>query len=180
MNRTRKELKAERLEAFDKIVSEYEGALLRYVARIVRNYNAAQDVVQDTFIKLYKNWKDELCMSLQVSSWLYRVAHNQAVDYLRKESRRHHLHLRHADEQRDFTPPDRGKDFAISESAEKAVKVLKMLSLREQQLVILKIYEEKSYREISEITGLTVSNVGYILHHSMKKMAEELKKAKAI
>ena len=54
------------------------------------------------------------------------------------------------------------------------------MSLREQQLVILKVYEEMSYKEISEITDLTVSNVGYILHHAMRKMADALKKTKAI
>lgn len=50
-----------------------------------------------------------------------------------------------------------------------------ILNHREQQLVILKVYEEKSYREISGITGLTVGNVGYILHHAMKKLARHLR-----
>lgn len=139
--------------------------------------DAAQDVVQDTFVKLFKNWKDELSPSPQLSSWLYRVTHNRAVDYLRKESRRRLLHVHHAEQHRSFVPPDRGAAFRISESAEKAAGVLRLLSHREQQLVILKVYEEKSYREISDISGLTVSNVGYILHHAMKKMAAELGKA---
>lgn len=174
------QLKAQRLQAFEAIVSEYESALLHYAAHIVYNYDAAQDVVQDTFIKLFKNWKDELTPSPQISSWLYRVTHNCAVDYLRRESRRRLLHIRHAEEHHDFIPPDRGEGFRISEAAEKAVEALRTLSLREQQLVILKVYEEKSYREISEITGLTISNVGYILHYAMKKMAAELRRARMI
>lgn len=180
MSRTRKQLKAERVTEFEAIVSKYEGYLLRYVTRIVHDHDAAQDVVQDTFIKLFKNWKDELRPSSRISSWLYRVSHNCAVDCLRKETRLHLLHRRHAEEHWHFIPPDRGKDFRISDEAKKAAAALHMLSLREQQLVVLKVYEEKSYREISEITGLTVGNVGYILHHAMKKMATELKKAKAI
>jgi len=52
---------------------------------------------------------------------------------------------------------------------------LRTLSAREQQLVILKVYEEKTYKEISEITGLSAGNVGYILHHAMKKMSQVLK-----
>ena len=51
------------------------------------------------------------------------------------------------------------------------------MSERERQLVILKVYEEKSYNEISEITGLTSSNVGYILHHAMKTLAAILRKS---
>jgi RNA polymerase sigma-70 factor (ECF subfamily) len=94
---------------------------------------------------------------------------------VRKESRRHDLHLRHAQERPDYAPPNRGEGFRISEEAEKAVRALHSLGLREQQLVVLKVYEEKSYREIGEITGLTVSNVGYILHHAMKKMAAILR-----
>ena len=66
----------------------------------------------------------------------------------------------------------------MSADAEQASAALQTLGLREQQLVILQVYEEKSYREISDITGLTVSNVGYILHHAMKKMAAELAKTK--
>ena len=90
---------------------------------------------------------------------------------MRKESRRRLLHLRQGEDAEDFVMPNRGKGFRISEGAERATVALASLPLREQQLVILKIYEEKSYKEISEITGLTVSNVGYILHHAMKKMA---------
>jgi len=180
MSETQKRLRAERIQAFDAIVSEYEGTLLRYVARIVYDYDVAQDVVQETFIRLFKNWRDELQSSPQILSWLYRVAHNCAVDHLRKEFRRNILHIRHARERQEFIPPNRGEGFHISEAAEKAAGVLRKLSLREQQLVILKVYEEKSYREISDITGLTVSNVGYILHYAMKKMAEELKKVRAI
>jgi len=79
-------------------------------------------------------------------------------------------------EEKDHTvQPNRGEAFRISDEAARAVKALHTLSLRDQQLVILKIYEGKSYKEISDITELTVSNVGYILHHAMKKMAKELK-----
>jgi len=180
MTRSRRQRKAETIEAFEAVVSQYEGSLLRYAARIVCDYNAAQDIVQDTFIRFFKKWKDDPMPSRRMSSWLYRVAHNRAVDYLRRESRRHLLHLRHAADQETSASPDRGRAFRISEAAEQAVNALRGLALREQQLVILKVYEDKSYREISEITGLTVSNVGYILHHAMKKMAAELKKARAI
>ncbi len=171
---------AVKLAAFDALVSEYEGVLLRYVTRIVRSHDAAQDIVQDAFIKLFQGWEGELRPSSEISSWLYRVAHNCAVDYLRKETRRTLLHNRHAEESDDFIHPNRGEAFRLNESAENAAAALHKLSLRDQQLIILKIYEEKSYKEISEITGLSVGNVGYILHYALKKLAEELKKSSAI
>ena len=180
MSMTGGEYNAAKLASFEIIVSEYESVLLRYVVRIVQSQDAAQDIVQDTFIKLLNKWKDELRPSPEISSWLYRVAHNCAVDYLRRETRLNLLHNREAEERDDFVQPNRGEDFRINETAEKAATAVRHLSLREQQLVILKIYEEKSYKEISEITGLTVTNVGYILHFAMKKLADELKKTSAI
>jgi len=177
---TGRENRTERLAAFEGAVSEYEAGLLRYATRILRNPDAAQDAVQEAFLRLFRSWKQSLDPSPQLSSWLYRVTHNCAVDYVRKESRRRLLHLKQARERQDFVPPDRGEAFRVSEAAYRASRVLTALSLREQQLVILKVYEEKSYKEISAITGLTVSNVGYILHHAMKKMAAQLKEAKAI
>lgn len=176
MKKTKKQIKAEQLIAFNTIVSRYEKQLLRYASRIVGGSDAAQDIVQNTFIKLFKKWTEKLEPSPKLSSWLYRVAHNCAVDYIRKESRRHLLHLQQAEEIDNFIPPNRGTGFSISEKAEQAATTLSILDTREKQLVILKIYEEKSYKEISEITGLTSTNVGYILHHAMKKMAIELKK----
>ena len=165
---------ADKFAAFAAIVSVYEGPLLRYAARIVRHHDAAQNVVQDTFIKLFKSWKDEFKPSPKLSGWLYCVAHNCAVDCLRRESRHNLLHLRHAREQ--YAGALMAGGVEVSEAAERAAQALQTLSLREQQLVILKIYEDKSYAEISEITGLTVGNVGYILHHAMKKLAAELRK----
>jgi len=175
---TRKEQKESRIAAFEVIVSHYEGRLIRYVARIVNSEDVAQDVVQDSFIRLFRKWKDKLEPGPQVSSWLYRVAHNRAVDHIRKQSRRSELHKRHAVEQPDFIEPNRGAGFSIGDRAVRAAAALKTLSERDQQLVMLKVYEEKSYKEISEITGLTTSNVGYILHYAMKKLAVALKEAK--
>ena len=175
MSKARKQGKAVRLAAFETIVSRYEAQLLRYAGRLVGGSDASQDIIQNTFIKLFKKWDEELVPSAQLSGWLYRVAHNCAVDYMRKESRRRLLHLRQAEEINEFVPPNRGEGFAIGEKAEQAAAALHTLSMREQQLVVLKVYEEKSYREISDIADLTVSNVGYILHHAMKKMAAVLK-----
>jgi RNA polymerase sigma factor (sigma-70 family) len=175
MSKSGQELRRERLEAFETVVSEYEGALIRYAARILGNSDAAQDVVQDAFLQLLRRWEDDLKPSPMLTSWLYRVTHNRAVDYLRKQSRRDLLHKQHAEEHPDFVQPNRGAGFQLSEAAARAAAALQRLSVRERQLVVLKVYEEKSYRQISEISGLTVGNVGYILHHAMRKLAGALK-----
>ncbi len=169
----RKMRQAEQAQAFDAIVAYYEARLIGYAARITGNTDLAQDVVQDTFIRLFRKWKDALVPSPTLSSWLFRVAHNRAVDMVRQRARRTDAETKLASEQPDSMPPVLAG--GAGEQAARAEAALRTLNLREQQLVVLKVYEEKSYREISEITGLTPGNVGYILHHAMKKMAAAFK-----
>jgi RNA polymerase sigma factor (sigma-70 family) len=166
--------KQERLEAFEAVVAHYEAALIRYAARVLNDADAAQDVAQETFLRLLRHWREPLEVCPKLSNWLYRVAHNCAVDHIRRTARRHLLHREAAGAGPDHAPPDRGADFRISEAAARAAEALQTLNLRERQLVILKVYEDKSYREIADITGLSTGNVGYILHHAMKKLAAAL------
>ncbi|MDD5705162.1 MAG: sigma-70 family RNA polymerase sigma factor [Kiritimatiellae bacterium] len=169
---------ARRREALDALVAAHESALLRYAARLTGNAAAAEDVVQNAFIKLIRHWRDPLDDSPGLVSWLYRVVHNEAVDLVRRELRRQALHTNHA---REFATP---ADTAIPpvpeipERAEDAAKALAQLSERERMLVALKVYEGKSYREIAEIAGLSSGNVGFILHHAMKKLAHILQAGK--
>ena len=176
----REATRPDRLRDFETVVAAYEAPLLRYVRRMVSSDDLAQDMVQNAFIRLYRRWTDPLAPSPQISAWLYRVAHNCAVDHLRNENRRHALHQRHAVEQPEHIGPDRGEGFHLSEAAEQVAAALAALPLRDRQLVVLKVYEEKSYKEISDITGLSVGNVGYILHHAMKRLAVELKRIQAL
>ncbi len=165
----------QRLATFEAIVSTYEGALLRYAHRLLQNRDTAQDVVQDTFIRLYRTWQDPFEPGPAIQTWLYRVAHNSAVDHVRRESRMESLHLKHAAEHAEETAPAPDQHLcAVGDEAERAARALETLSLRDRQLILLKVYEEKSYKEISAITGLSVSNVGYSLHHAMKKLAAAL------
>ena len=165
----------QRRSEFDEVVNHYEAALLRYASRLLANNDSAQDVVQNAFIKLYNKWHDAMTPSSAISSWLYRVVHNEAVDMIRRESRRRELHLRESSEHPDYAAPNRGCGLHISEDAERAAVALEQLSERDRQIVILKVYEDMSYSEISEITGLSSGNIGYILHHAMKKLAAKMR-----
>ncbi len=155
-------------------MQHYESSLLRYAARVLNDPDAAQDVVQDSFIRLLRRWKGAMEPEGRMTNWLYRVVHNCAVDHVRKCARRSLLHRRAAAEQEPAVQPDRGPDSHVSDQAVRAAAALQALDLRERQLVVLKVYEEKSYKEISAITGLTIGNVGYILHHAMRKLARAL------
>lgn len=166
--------KADRRVQFETLVAECESSLLRYVTRILNSPDAAQDVVQDTLIRCYRNWDGDLTPSSPLMSWLYRVAHNRAIDVLRQMNRQETAYEAHTLEEIDRVDA-RQSAGEISDAAQRASEALRTLTLREQQIIILKVYEERSYKEISDLLGLSVSNVGYILHYAMKKLAGALK-----
>ncbi|MFU8781096.1 MAG: RNA polymerase sigma factor [Kiritimatiellia bacterium] len=164
-----------RAAAFEGVVHHYESRLLRYATSIVNNPDLAQDVVQDVFIRLFRKWRESFAPSAALTSWLYRTTHNCAVDVIRKYERRHKVEQEH---QAMIPEPmvlhPAGENVAAGQRVSAA---LGALPARDRELVVLKVYEEKSYKEISAITGLSVGNVGYILHHAMRKLADALERA---
>jgi RNA polymerase sigma-70 factor (ECF subfamily) len=158
------------------IVAEHEKGLLRYAARIVNDPNAAQDVVQNVFIKLCRSWQDGAKPAPQMKSWLYRVTHNAAVDYIRSESRLRGLHERQAEDLTATAPAHQRRTVAAKDAMQIALEHLRRLKPEEQQVVILRIQDGMSYREIAEITKRSEGNVGCVLHHALKTLAQSLKR----
>ncbi|MDP6630523.1 MAG: RNA polymerase sigma factor [Kiritimatiellia bacterium] len=163
------------------IVAEYETALLRYTARILNSSTAAQDVVQNTFIKLFRAWKPGMHASAGLKSWLYRVAHNEAVDHIRRESRLTLLHEKQANDPALTVCTD-GHNCPMT-TGEKHATVLSLMHTlhpREKQVLLLRLEEGLSYKEISRVTGRSEGNVGNLLHHGVRKLSAHLKKAGVI
>jgi len=166
-----------REEQMEAIVAEHETALLRYATRILNNPYTAQDVVQNTFIKLFKHWQEGMKPSENLKGWLFRVTHNEAVDHIRRESRLRTLHEKHAEEERAACPDGQNCPGKNEDRKQLVLRYVRKLSDREQQVMILRLEEGLSYREISAITGRTEGNVGNILHHAVRKLSERLKEA---
>ena len=170
--------KRERLQAFEAIVGLYEAPLLRYATRLANNATFAEDIVQNAFVKLARSWKGSFTDAPELSAWLYRTVHNEAVDLVRSEERRRRLHREHGEEalahpDEDAYVPGAGEP---GDEALAAARALESLSPRERQAVVLKVYEEKSYREIAEIMGISTDNVGVTLNGAMKKLSAMLEK----
>jgi len=163
-----------RAAAFEEVVHHYESRLLRYATGIVNNADLAQDVVQEVFIRLFRKWREAFEPSAALSSWLYRTTHNCAVDLIRKYERRHRVEQEHQDVLAE--PLALHPAGEADSDAGRVAAALAALPARDRALIVLKVYEEKSYKEISMITGLSVGNVGYILHHAMRKLADVLER----
>ena len=163
------------------VVAEFETPLLRYATRILNNPSAAQDVVQNTFIKLFRRWQPGMHASPRLKSWLYRVTHNEAVDYIRRESRLNVLHEKQASEPTVGHCPDGHHcPLSLTEQHEAVLGHLHTLHPREQQVLLLRLEEGLSYKDISRVTGRSEGNVGNLLHHAVRKLSTSLKKAGVI
>lgn len=157
---------------FNTLMETYEVPLRRYTTRILKDQDAAKDVVQNTFLKYHQHFAENGAPCKEPSGWLYRVAHNQAVDYIRKESRRRELREQHFDENPPRDARDRSRERR--ERLELILDLVDELNQAERDVLILRLRDGKSYREISELTGRSEGNVGCLLHHAVKYLSQRL------
>lgn len=154
-------------------LDRFEGPLLRYALRMTGDLETARDVVQDTFLKLCK--ENRANIEQHLSQWLFTVCRNRALDVHRKERRMSPVMDL---DQRSSPRVDDAHDVAeMHETTSKVLSFLPQLPPNQQEVIRLKFQSELSYREISEVTGLTVTNVGFLLHVGLKRLRELLKTA---
>jgi len=162
-------------EAFDVLARRYEKKLLRYGKRFLYNYENIEDVVQNVLIKAYVNIKS-FDPSRKFSPWIYRIAHNEFINIIKKEKREPLLFLE-ADVIFSFAGKgDFLKDIEISEEKEEVEKYLHKLKGKYREPIVLYYFEEKDYQEISDILKIPVSTVGTRLkrgRNEIKKLLHE-------
>lgn len=161
----------------ERLMAQHEQGLLRYAGRLLRDASAAQEVVQDAFLR-YLRRQEPLEAGVSTGAWLYRVAHNLAVDYIRREQRRRAWHAAQHAESLAQAPTWRenpGREQA--ERLQAVLAHLDQLTLNERQVLLLRLQEGLSYKEIAAATGQTEGNVGFLLHQAVKKMSHTLQRA---
>ena len=160
----------------EQIFAVLESPLLAYARRLLGDFEVAEDIVQDAFMKLHSQFQQVR----MPQPWLYRTVHNLAVDHQRRASRIVLLDDRATDGMPANDPADSqpmpDEQIARWEGIGLVRLVLETLDARSRELIELRFHEDLSYKEIAGRTGLTVGNVGYILHHALKAMAMELEK----
>lgn len=150
---------------------DYEGALVGYASGILHDVERAREVVQDTFVRLCRQDVGKVRDGLK--TWLFTVCRNRALDVLRKDRR-----LVEADEGRlgrltsAEVPPDRALDR--SERLAELMVHLDRLSPNQREVILLKFQQGMSYKEISEVTGLSGGNIGFLIHVGLKRLREML------
>ena len=161
-------------EGIQALYAAQESALLLYARTLVNHEEAAQDIVQEAFLRLHGN----LDSVRQPQAWLYRTVHNLAMNHLRAGRKIVPLEAGPGDrdELSDARPlPD--EQIERLEAIGQTRLCLDGLEARKRELIRLKFEEGLSYKEISARTNLSMSNVGYLLHHALKELAVALAKA---
>jgi RNA polymerase sigma factor (sigma-70 family) len=146
------------------VVDTFEGRLVRYAADLV-GPAMARDVVQDTFLKLCDQERGRV--EAHLAAWLFTVCRNRALELRRKLKRQGPLDAEHAAE---LVPQAADVAYLHQEALVRMRKALGGLPERERELVRLKFDCELSYKEIAAVTGLSVTNVGFILHTATRRM----------
>ncbi len=153
------------------IMDCYEGRLIQYTARITGDLEHARDVVQETFLKLWEIKRSKV--ENYIEQWLYTVCRNRALDLVKKEKRMFSLNPEVDFESTDSDSPTAGIEFREVEGSVQLA--IKSLPANQREVISLKFQDGLSYKEISSITGLSVSNVGFLMHSGIKAMRRLLK-----
>lgn len=153
-------------------LDQYESNLIAYTAGILNgDYERARDVVQDSLLKLYLTDPDKVRDNLK--AWLFTVCRNRALDILRKD---HRLDLGNEDALGGAVSfdPDPAENADSHELHARIWELVDKLRPNQREVIRLKFMHDCSYQQIADVTGLTVGNVGFIMHVAIKKLRELL------
>ena len=162
-------------ELFAEIIRRYQQKLFYYVNRLINNPDEAEDVVQDVFLKVYKNLNG-YDSSLKFSSWIYRIAHNEAVNWLRKNTK----YKKESIDQSEYLEntlsdgTDIAEELDLKVSLEKAGQAISQLPEKYKEVMILKFVEEKSYEEISDILRKPINTIGVLINRGRKLIKDSI------
>ena len=163
---------------FGDLVDRYQAKLTRYIARLgVRDPEDQLDVLQEIFLKTYRNLNG-FDTSLQFSSWIYRIAHNEAISWYRKKNVRPEGHLI-ADSEEVLTFLNSSEEsadvsFDKTVNASTVNSALMIIDEKYREVIILRYFEHKEYEQISDILKIPVGSVGTLLHRGKKQLAAAL------
>ena len=165
--------------AFEALVARHERALLRHSRALLGDWRSGEDVVQDVFLRLAQRpptldadvQGDPRAESAVLASWLHQVTRNLCMDTMRSETRR----KRREEEASTREATTGGIDAVEAADTRAAVeRGLLGLPVEQREVLVLRLFDEKSYAEIAEITGRKIGTVGWLISVGLKALATEL------
>ena len=155
-------------KSFDKLVQNHLHNVFGFFLKITRNEMTAEDLAQDVFMKLYKNLKNFRHKS-SFSTYLYRINMNTANSWITRNKWKNLLHLDQASEIGEI---DRSNE--IEWVRKELWDGISRLPKKQRTVVMLRISDSLSYKEISDITGISEGSAKVNYHHAINKLKEIL------
>lgn len=160
------------------IVKKYKDKLYNYIRRITNaNHEDAEDILQEVFIKVYRNL-NAFDRDLKFSSWIFRITHNQVIsDHRKRKARPNDGNV----DISDIQIANLADDYDIEKNAdaniikEKVRRTLEKLSDKYREAIVLKFFEEKSYKEMSDILQKPEGTVASLLNKSKSEFKKYFK-----
>jgi len=174
----RDQASAQSPETIEELFAALESPLLSYALRLIGERQVAEDLVQEAFMRLHAQF-DEV---REPRRWLYRTVHNLALNQRRDSAKI--VSLRPERDEDELPAPDTADPQPLPDEQIARIEGIGLVRLslaaldeRSRELVRLKFNDDLSYAEISKRTGLKTGHVGYLLHHALKTIADELAKS---
>lgn len=166
------------------VVAHYQSPLLRYVGQMLgRIDHEAEDIVQEAFVRLHHQVAGHGSGSVKhLTTWLFRVTHNLTIDVLRQRSRRKRVSETTIDpvvlsEEQAADELDALGEVLRQEARQVALRELAQLDDQQRQVVLLKVIQEMTLRQVAEVVSISVSMVNYRLNQGLTELAQRLRRA---
>ena len=164
---------SDREKVFNEIVSSYSERLYWHVRRFVLSHEDTDDLLQDIFIKIWTALPSFRGES-QLFTWVYRIAMNETLNFLRKQKVKAALRFQSIDAELE-NRIDADPYFAGTQAERELSKAIARLPEKQRQVFIMRYYDDLSYDEISSITGTSVGSLKASYHFASEKIKESLK-----
>ncbi len=166
-------------DSFDVLVDRYKNRLLNFVFRFVKDYDVAEDIVQETFLRVFRKRRDYKAIA-NFSTWIFTIAGNLAKSELRRRKRWKFLSLdSFSDNEKSFELPDTGmgpdRVTAVRLLDEQVQKAIDSLHDKYKEALILRDVEGMSYKQIAEIMSIPVGTVKSRVNRARLKLQKKLK-----
>ena len=164
-------------EVFSELYEKYYSQMFGYILKRVANLEIAQDVTSETFLKALKNLWQFRWRNIPFSSWLYRIANNEIVNYFRKHKAKI-VPLEKISEPISNDNPEI-EFIEVQEELKKhrdflrAQRKISKLDTKYQEVIVLRFFEKKQIKEIAEILGKKEGTIKSLLHRGLEKLRKD-------
>lgn len=160
-------------DAFRELVKQYKERLYWHIRKIVISHDDADDVLQNTFIKIFKNI-ESFNQESKLYSWMYRIATNESITFINKRAKEKNIDI--ADVYKELAGSLESDDYFSGEEIQLILqKAIATLPQKQQIVFNMKYFDEMKYEEISEIVKTSVGALKASYFHAVKKIEHYIK-----